>query len=59
MKERDRKDEKKGMDKEKLRVFNSMIGPLVEYYGEDAVKEIDATQSKTEVAIRLSEVMNK
>jgi adenylate kinase len=59
MKERGRKDDKKNIGKERLRIFNSMIGPLVEYYGTDVVNEIDATQSESEVAIELASVLKK
>ena len=42
-----------------LRIFNSMIGPLVEYYGTDVVNEIDATKSEAEVAIELASILAK
>ena len=59
MKERGRKDDKKNIGKERLRIFNSMIGPLVEYYGTDVVNEIDATKSEAEVAIELASILAK
>jgi adenylate kinase len=42
MKARGRADDQSTIGKERLCVFNSMIGPLVEYYGQDMVAEIDA-----------------
>jgi len=59
MKERGRADYKRGFGEERLRQFRSMIGPLVEYYGEESVHEIDATQSKSEIAAEINSVLLK
>jgi adenylate kinase len=59
MKERGRADYKRGFGEERLRQFRSMIGPLVEYYGEESVHEIDATQSKSEIMAEINTVLLK
>jgi len=57
MKERGRADDKSGIGEERLRVFRSMIDPLIEYYGEDMVNEIDATRSKPEISAEIAGVL--
>jgi adenylate kinase family enzyme len=59
MKERGRADYKRGFGEERLRQFRSMIGPLVEFYGEESVNEIDATQSKSEIMTEINTVLLK
>lgn len=54
MKERGRADDKSGFGEQRIENFRAMIGPLVEYYGEDAVNEIDGTMSKSEIAAVIS-----
>ena len=50
MKERGREDDKRDIGRERLRVFNSMIGPLKEYYADSALVEIDATKGKAAIS---------
>jgi adenylate kinase len=50
MSERDRADYKRGFGEERLRSFRTMIGPIVDYYGEETVLEIDATRSEQTIA---------
>lgn len=50
MSERDRADYRRGFGEERLRSFRTMIGPLVDYYGEETVLEIDATRSEQTIA---------
>jgi adenylate kinase len=59
MKERGRVDDKQGFGEERLRVFRSMIGPLVDYYGEVIVSEIDATQSKSVIATEIAQLLRE
>ncbi len=59
MKERGRADYKRGFGEERLRQFRSMIGPLIEYYGEESILEIDATQSKSEIMAEINTVLLK
>jgi adenylate kinase len=58
MKERGREDDKRDIGKERLRVFRSMIGPLVDYYGE-SLTEIDATRSKTAISTELTRALGE
>jgi adenylate kinase len=59
MKERGRADDKGKIGAERLRIFHSMVGPLLDYYGEDAVDEIDATQSNAAVAREIAKVLEE
>lgn len=59
MKERGRSDDKRDIGKDRLRIFNSMIGPLVDYYGEEIVNEIDATKSKAEIAAEIANILGE
>jgi adenylate kinase len=54
MKERGREDDKRDIGRERLRIFRSMIEPLVDYYGEDVLTEIDATQGRPEIASEIA-----
>ena len=54
MKERGRVDDKYGFAEKRLESFRSMIGPLLDYYGEEAVIEIDGTQSQSDIAAAIS-----
>lgn len=57
MKERDRVDDKSGFAEKRLESFRAMISPLIEYYGENAVIEIDATRSKAEIGTEISKAL--
>ena len=50
MSERDRADYERGFGEERLRSFRTMIDPIVDYYGEKTVLEIDATRSEQTIA---------
>jgi len=50
MSERGRADYKRGFGEARLRSFRTMIGPIVDYYGEEMVLEIDAARSEQTIA---------
>ena len=54
MKERGRMDDQSEFAEKRLATFRSMIGPLLDYYGEDVVTEVDGTQSRSKVAADIS-----
>ena len=54
MKERGRMDDQSGFAEKRLATFRSMIGPLLDYYGEGVVTEVDSTQSRSKVAADVS-----
>ena len=59
MKESKKEKYKRGIGEERLRIFRSMIGPLTEYYGEDTVFEIDATQSQSSISAEIVSILDK
>jgi len=59
MKERGRDDDKKSIGKERVRIFRTMIGPLVDYYGADAVNEIDASPSQAVIAAEIAQALGE
>ena len=54
MKERGRMDDQSEFAEKRLETFRSMIGPLLDYYGEGVVTEVDGTQSRSKVAADIS-----
>ena len=54
MKDRGRVDDQSDFAEKRLATFRSMIGPLLDYYGEDMVTEVDGTQSRSKVAADVS-----
>ena len=50
MKKRGLAQDKKSIGEQRLSTFRSMIGPLLDFYGDEIVTEIDATKSKAEIA---------
>jgi adenylate kinase len=59
MKKRGRSDDKSGIRDERLRIFRTMIGPLLDYYGEEMVSEIDGTQSRSEIATEIAQLLGE
>ena len=50
---------KGGVGKERLHNFRSMIGPIVDYYGEDTVFEIDGAQDNSAISAEIVSVLEK
>ena len=50
---------KGGVGEDRLRIFRSMIGPIVDYYGEDTLFEIDAARDNSAISADIVSVMEK
>jgi len=50
---------KGGVGEERLRIFRSMIGPIVDYYGEGTVFEIDAARDNSAISAEIVSVMEE
>ena len=50
---------KGGVGKDRLRIFRSMIGPIVDYYGEATLFEIDAARDNSAISADIVSVMEK
>jgi adenylate kinase len=59
MKASGKKKYKGGVGEERLRIFRSMIGPIVDYYGEDAVFDIDAARDNSAISAEIVSVMEE
>jgi adenylate kinase len=57
MSERDRSDYKRGFGEERLRGFREAIVPIIDYYGEGVVHEIDGTRSEEQITAEILTVL--
>jgi adenylate kinase len=50
---------KGGVGKERLKIFRSMIGSLADYYGDESIYEIDATQDMSTISAEIVSILEK
>ena len=58
MKGRGRADDKSGFAEERLKQFRDNIGPVIEYYDDDGIYTIDASQDLASVKAEIDAVLN-